>query len=248
MVHPPTLFMRIHKTAGESLVKQIRDRLPADTICPEEFEWRIRRLPPPELRRFSFYQGHISPSALAPVFMNLRVFTLLRNPRERLLSCFHYWKGGSRHARSEFFDTIAPLSLIEFLRSENPVIRRATWNAQARLLAGGRFGEVDGQRQNVFGPWLAEADLAAEALRAVDRFAFVGITERYVTSLQAVYMLLELGQPPPPERINVTSVKPESYAELLALPEIADALSRLTWADQIVYDAVSRKLDRAAQA
>ena len=34
MARQPMLFMRIHKTAGEALAKQVCDRLPADAICP----------------------------------------------------------------------------------------------------------------------------------------------------------------------------------------------------------------------
>jgi hypothetical protein len=244
MADQPTLFMRIHKTAGESLAKQICDRLSPDTVCPEEFEWRVRNLPLTELRQFSFFQGHISPSTLSAAFIPLRVITMLRAPRERLISCFFYWKEGSKHARSEFFDAIAGLSLVEFLRSEDLIIRRATWNVQARLLAGGQFGGVDWQRQNVFGPWLGGSDLATEAVCALDRFAFVGICERYEASLRGVYALLELGEPPLPERLNVTSSRRPGYDELLAIPEIADSLARLTEADQIVYDEACRRLDR----
>jgi hypothetical protein len=234
--------MRIHKTASEALAAQISDRLPQETICPEEFEWRVRGLPSAKLRAFSFFQGHISPATLTAVFNPLRVFTMLRAPKERLLSCFFYWKQGSVVARGEFFDKIALLSLLEFLQSEEPLIRRTTWNVQARLLAGGQFGGVDEHRQNVFGPWLSEQDLAAEAVRALDRFAFVGVTEEYELSLRAAYELMELGQPPPPVRVNVTSSRPASYRELLADRLISQELSRLTWADQIVYDAAYRKL------
>jgi hypothetical protein len=138
------------------------------------------------------------------------------------------------------------MSLVEFLCSEDQVIRRATWNVQARLIAGGQFGGADGHRQNVFGPWLGGSDLAVEAVRALDRFAFVGTAEKYEASLRGVYALLGLGEPPPPEWVNVTSVRPASYGELLAIPEIDDALSRLTEFDQIVYDAACRGLDRWA--
>jgi hypothetical protein len=246
MVCQTTLFMRIHKTAGTALAKQVCDRLAADVVCPAKFEYQVRNLPVAELRQFSFFDGHISPTALSAMLRPLRVFTMLRSPKERLLSCFFYWKEGSKHARSEFFDAISSVSLVEFLRSEDPVIRRATWNVQARLIAGGQFGDADGHRQNVFGPWLGGSDLATEAVRALDRFAFVGTAEEYEASLRGVYALLGLGEPPPPEWVNVTSVRPASYGELLAIPEIDDALSRLTEFDQIVYNAAYRGLDRWA--
>jgi hypothetical protein len=247
MGRQPTLFMRIHKTGGEALAKQLRDRLPADTVCPTEFEWEIRNLSQDSLSRFSFFQGHISPSSLTGAFAPLRVFTMVRSPRERLLSCYFYWKEGSKHARTEFFDTIAGMSLIDFLRSDQPVIRRATWNVQARLLAGGQFGGDDTLRQNVFGPWIGDDDLAVEAINALDRYAFVGVTEEYETSLRKAYELLALGEPPPPERINGTPSRPASYTELLAEPEIANALSRLTATDQIIYNAARQKLHAGPQ-
>jgi hypothetical protein len=243
MAVQPALFMRIHKTAGTALAKQIRDQLPASIICPQQFEWQIRSLPLADLRRFRFFEGHISPAALSAIFTPLRAFTMLRSPAERLLSCFFYWKQGSTHARSEFFDAIAPLSLLEFLRSSDPIIRRATWNVQARLLAGGQFGAVDGQRQTVFGPWLGGTDMADEAVRGLDRFAFVGVAERYEQSLNKAFALLELGKPPPSERINVTSAKPSGYDELLCTPSIADALAALTQADRIVYDEACCRID-----
>ncbi len=242
MTLQPTLFMRIHKTASEALAKQICDRLPAETVCPEQFEWRVRELPAAALSRFNFFHGHISPATLSEVFGPLRVFTMLRDPRERLLSCYYYWRAGSKHARNDFFDAISGLSLLDFLRSDMPIIRRATWNVQARLIAGGQFGGVNHLRQNVFGPWRGENDLAAEAIRALDRFTFVGTAERYELSLRRVYALMELGEPPNPERINITPDKPMSYAELLADPDIANALARLTEADQAVHDTVSVRL------
>jgi len=246
MVRRPTLFMRIHKTAGEAMAKQIRERLPEGSVCPVEFEWQARQLTSAEVRRFDFFQGHISPAALTPACSELQVFTMLRAPMERVLSCYYYWKEGSKYARTEFFDTIARLSLLEFLRSDDPIIRRSTWNVQARLIAGGQFGGVDEQRQNVFGPWLPEPDLAAEAVRSLDRFVFIGTAENYALSLRRVFALLELGVPPPPERFNVSTSRPDSYDALLAVPEIADAAARLTWADQVVYDSVRRKLDSPA--
>jgi len=242
MLQRPTLFMRIHKTASEALAKQVRDRLAPDSVCPEQFEWQVRTLPAERLRRYRFFQGHISPPALTPAVDRLQVFTMLREPRERLLSCFFYWKRSSEQGRGEFFEAVAPLSLLDFLRSDEPIIRRSTWNVQARLLAGGTFGAVDQQRQNVFGPALSESQLADEAIEALRRYAFVGVAEDYELSLRRTYALLALGEPPAPEQINVTAGKPADYAALLADPEIAGALSRLTRVDQTVYEAVRQAL------
>jgi hypothetical protein len=242
MTVPPFLFMRIHKTASEALQKQILDRLPKQDVCPLEFEWAVRALPEARLRAYRVFSGHISPAALSEAVGPPVVVTMLREPRERLLSCYFYWKAGAAHAAGAFFDAIRELSLLEFLRSHNPPIRRAIWNTQARLLAGGQFGGTDELRQTVFGPWLGRDDLASEAIRALDRFEFVGVTEQYALSVGRVYDLLGLGVPPPPERINVTTGKPPSYASLLADPEVLAALAALTDADRVVYEAARSRL------
>jgi hypothetical protein len=236
-----TLFMRIHKTASEALAKQICDRLRPAIMCPDAFEWQIRRRTASELRTFSFFHGHISPTSLSVAFGSLRAFTMLRDPRERLLSCFFFWKGRSLGEQGEFFNRMASLSLLEFLRSREPVVYRATYNVQAKLLAGGQFGATDEQRQNVFGPRIEEDELEAEALRGLDRFAFVGLAERYAISLAHVYALLGLGAPPPPEQLNVTQTRPDSYTDLLADPQIDDALSQLTRVDQVIYETARRR-------
>ena len=153
-----------------------------------------------------------------------------------------------RGTQAAGFSTRSPSCRLPILSSEDPAIRRATWNVQARLLAGGQFGDLDALRQNVFGPWLTDSNLASEAVRALDRFALVGVAERYRTTLHRAYALLDLGAPPPPEQVNVTPTKPATYRELELTPEIAGALSRLTWADQIVYDAACQRLDDQALA
>ena len=43
--------------------------------------------------------------------------------------------------------------------------------------------------------------------------------------------------------MNVNPYRPSDYGELLARPDIADALSGLIGADRVVYDAVSRRLE-----
>jgi hypothetical protein len=239
---PPFLFMRIHKTASEALQKQIFDRVPKEDVCPLEFEWAVRTLSDTRLRTYRYFSGHISPAALSETVGPPLVLTMLRDPRERLLSCYYYWKAGASHATGAFFDAIRGLSLLGFLRCPNPIIRRATWNTQARLLAGGQFGPTDEYRQIVYGPWLGRDDLAAEAIHALGRYALVGITEHYELSLRRACELLELGPPPAPERLNITMAKPASYAPPLADPEIVAALDALTDADRAVYQVARSRL------
>jgi hypothetical protein len=222
--------MRIHKTGSEALAKQIRDRLPPGAVCPHAFEWQIRDLSPEDVGRYRFFQGHITASSLSAAFDDLRVFTMLRDPRERVLSSYFYWKEGAKFASTPFFRAIADMSLIDFLTSNLPLIRRATWNVQARLIAGGQFGGADALRQNVFGPWLSETELIDAANMAIGRFAFIGIAERYEAALRGAYDLLGLGNPPAAERHNITSAKPASYA-----------LDKITRADQAVYEAAARR-------
>jgi hypothetical protein len=184
MLHQPTLFMRIHKTAGEALAKQIRDRLPAEAFV-EQFEWQVRSLPLTTLRQFSFFQGHISPSALSTTFAPLRVFTILRAPMERLLSCFFYWKQGANSAKANSSRRSRHCHcLISAFGGPDPSTRHV--ECAGPIAGRWQFGGADHQRQNVFGPWLSSP--GGRSLRALPRFAFVGVAEsRGLTRGNACY-------------------------------------------------------------
>ena len=238
-------FLHIHKTAGTSLKRQLFQNLPADIMCPCDFEWQVRQLDPAELKRFAIFCGHISAAALPFAASELTQITMLREPRVRLLSALAFWKAIAPHnLNNAFFRAVAPLSLLEFLRDDSPIIRRATWNVQARLLAGGHFGPSNDLRTNVYGPDVDADQLVERAEIGLQSFALVGISERYAESLGLARDLLGLPGPRTPEAHNISGRSPEVYLRVMDDPDVAAALNERTEIDSAIYAAALRRLDR----
>jgi hypothetical protein len=241
------LFMHIHKTAGTAMSKQLFSHWPGHQICPARFECQVLRIDPVQLSQFTIFFGHITPAALAPVVGPLKYMTILREPRTRLLSAYFFWKDiAARSQNNGFFRRLRDLSLLEFLQSNDPLIWRATWNVQARLIAGGRYGATNDCRTNVFGPQGSPEEISRAAMSGLDRFELVGIAEHYLDTMALAFRLQgDEIQPPAPELHNVGANKPEGgYEPFLADAHIAAALERLTDIDVQIYEAASARLSR----
>jgi hypothetical protein len=79
-------FLHIRKTAGTALTRLLFQGLPAHVVCPYAFEWQVRQRDPAGIRRLSIFCGHISVVALPFEPSELTRFSMLREPRVRLLS------------------------------------------------------------------------------------------------------------------------------------------------------------------
>lgn len=239
------LFMHIHKTAGTALAAQLFSHRSSQEICPARFECQVLRMDPILLNQFKIFVGHITPAALLSVGGPLQCVTILREPRIRLLSAFFFWKEiAARSPHNVFFARLRNLSLLEFLQSDDPLIWHATWNVQARLFAGGRYGAVNDCRTNVLGPSGSPREIARAAIAGLDRFEVVGIAERYSETLTLAFRSQECELPlPTPERHNRGMNIPQGgYEPFLTDSRIAAALDRLTEIDSEVYQIASARL------
>jgi hypothetical protein len=205
----------------------------------------VRQLDYVALSHFGFFFGHISPAALPFLPSDLSCITMLREPRVRLLSAYAFWKYlAPFNPHNEFFRAIASLTLLQFLQDESPVVRRATWNVQARLLAGGHFGTTDDHRTNVFGPEIGADELADLAEEKLDTFTLVGATEHYAGSLKLACELLGLPKPAFPVTRFRSGATRETYAEMMADAKIMEAIYARTDIDVKVYATALRRLNR----
>ena len=110
----------MQKTAGESFLNHLTPIFPPDSICPYYFEHNLQEGPTPHT--WQVFVGHISPGALAEFFPETNLILMLRDPRERLISAYFYWR---QHAAtvaptSEFFARIEKMSFLEFLTDKRP--------------------------------------------------------------------------------------------------------------------------------
>jgi hypothetical protein len=247
---PPRLvFIHIMKTAGNALRRRLEQLVPPGTVRPEELG-RPGAHPPEALLPWRLIAGHITAADAAHVPGPKRVFTVLREPKERLLSLYVFW---SRHsdaaiaAQNLTQQRIARASTLpDFLRSRDPELRGNLHNAMTALLAGDYRYAGDGTYRHRYlpgEPRLTAAELLARALAtlvSLDYVAFVDRLEEDRPGLMAALGLPDLGPLTQENTRDKVSDVLEPARPVEVTPEVDRELNRLTELDRILYRMARR--------
>jgi len=84
------IFLHIPKTAGQSVHAFLKAGIPAAEICPARENWQLTGTSIAELRRYRLFSGHLDWVQLDCVGGNPFIFTILREPVERILSFYFF--------------------------------------------------------------------------------------------------------------------------------------------------------------
>ena len=144
---PRLVFLHVPRTGGTTLHHHLSAHFAPDEICPERFS-RLNRYSPEQLEKWRFFSGHFNADEIRRIPGPLFIVTILRNPIERLLSNYYFWK---RH-RLETIEKhrldgpriIKGGDLADFLRSNHVGILDSTNNMMARRFAGQVHAWPDG--------------------------------------------------------------------------------------------------------
>ncbi len=189
---PAYYFFHIPKTAGTSLTSLLKGLFGPDNTCPARLWSQMLDIDPVQRDRYALYAGHFYTMLNCVVDRPLRSFVFLRDPVERAVS--HY-----RHilrAPDHYLHALAHQSgtLERFL--QQPVARHMFNDFQAKALVR-RFDPIaiastlpaaalrQAQLEKIIETQdvgLAGHELMNRAQKALDRFACVGITERFEES------------------------------------------------------------------
>lgn len=247
---PALGFLHFEKCGGVALVRWL-----AGQFHPRQIDPDLARAAPPHqfaravsgvgtwVGRYPLTWGHYDLGAFERFAGERLVFTMLREPRARLVSLYHYW----RSVRPEKLDDPAtdPLvgvahrcDLAGFLQNDSPLLRDYIDNVYARRLTG-RY--ATGEPADRLRTDRAGTLAAAEA--ALARLAFVGITERLDETAHRLAAVI--GAAPPPAAGLRANVAAENHAdpsgwfrrvERQAITQEAEAeLDRLTDLDSVLY-------------
>ncbi|WP_428376860.1 YkvA family protein [Lichenicoccus sp.] len=253
---PKVRFLHFEKTAGSSLVVALQSQFHPLQIHSATALKTIAALEPDRLsclvaahRRADLAWGHYDlPSLLCldgddPCFR----LCLLRDPRQRILSLYYFWKGNldepGRHVR-----LARENDLLAFLRLREPAIRNEIDNLYVRRLTG--LYATDAADPLDAGP-----DQALQAARqAIGTLDFVGLSERLGDSLAVLGAVLGFTPPRRTPKVNVQAdlerhaLKPvRAIARETITPEIDAELASLTRLDIVLYRSAERRLDQLMQ-
>lgn len=261
---PDLGFLHFEKCGGVGLVHWLSGRFHPDQIDPDP--WRAA--PPSnfyrapnglgrECARYPLLWGHFGLDALRRIDSagdaGRFVFTLLREPKARLVSLYQYW----RSVNPEMIDDLAhdPIvgaahrhDLLGFLRDPEPLLRDYLDNVYVRRLTG---HYLTGAARDL----LAEDPVGAlaAAAAALDGLGFVGITECLDESAARLASRIGIAPPVASVRGNVAAENHEDpsgwfrrIGRMEITPEADAALDELTVLDRELYARARARFDAGA--
>jgi hypothetical protein len=179
----------------------------------------------------------------------LFIVTVLRNPIERLLSNYHFWK---RH-KADYIERKGLIALqvtkagtlLDFLRNDNPHIFPTATNWMTSQLAGAVLATPDGyalMRDGEQIGWLSDAQLVSRALQNLLSFDVIGD----ISQLAEIYgrVAQKFGMAPLTEIVRLNTREDEHelmdpYIREEITPEIQSLLEEKTHLDRMVYQLAS---------
>jgi len=164
-------FCHIPKTAGMTFRTIVEDYFDCNEICPATLNAQIDEIPQAELEKYRLFRGHL-------VFVNLpellpnRNFvnvTVLRDPIARVISHYDYIR---RTPGDPHYEAVSNMTIEEF--SQKLTVGKVGKNIQTYYVA---------KTQRFHLEKLSGQDVLEIAKESIDRFAFVGLLERFQDSL-----------------------------------------------------------------
>ena len=235
------VFLHIEKTAGTTAHHVLAPHFPEDQVCPVRFGLHLPFWEKARLARYRFFSLHASLRMIDPIPGPKKVVTFLREPVERLLSHYNFW----RSLRDEVIDEehlehiryVKHLALKDLLSPTPLATTPDFWNLHTQRLAGDLFMAPSGRA------WRDEHELLDSALANLENMATVGITEYPELSFQRIAEDLDIPNRYDGMRLNVTANiredEPHRFERLEEGPmddETAERLDRATRLDRRVYD------------
>ena len=181
----PAIFLHIQKTAGTSLVHAAAEQYGAASIISHgDYIGKS----PLELSNIHFISGHFGYAYIEPIIQNRKIFTFLREPRERIVSLYYYFRSQPIETYP-IYKLAHENSLEVFLKLafSDAQVRARIWNHQTWQLAYGYNTDPGRRFMKSFTP-IQLLSLANYNLR---KMHFVGLVESFDQDIGKLARLLK---------------------------------------------------------
>lgn len=239
---PKLVLMHIPKTGGTSLHFHFSQHFLPEEICPERFS-RLDNIDPNQLKKYKYFSGHYNFQQIRFIPGPKCIVTLLRDPVDRILSNYYFWK---RHSWDliKLHQLRGPeiakrTNLLEFLR--NPEVADSTSNMMTRFLAGGVNVQEDFSYKFSAGCHsfaISDLEVVSMAIFNLSSVDFIGFS----TEMHEIYarVAAKFSMKPVSEivRLNTRHDKQENFDEVadeVINREIKRELNELTRLDRMLY-------------
>ncbi len=252
----PVSFLHFERTGGTTLAAALTDKFHPLQIEDNRLQHETSHLNREQmaaradaLRSCKLIWGHYDLPALRRLGPDHCLLTMLREPVPRILSLYYFWRSVHPSQLADMSDTrvllAQKLDLLSFLQSDHQPLRDTIDNVYVRRLTG-LYGSgtphdpLEGDPENAL----------SCAVAALERFAFVGISDHMRESFRGIQDVLrvDLGES---QRLNDAASNPALQPTLYrhvaregTNSDIQSALDRLTRLDCILYDAARTRILR----
>ncbi|WP_270936782.1 sulfotransferase family 2 domain-containing protein [Falsiroseomonas oryzae] len=242
---PRIVFLHMMKTAGTSIRRRLEELAEGEPVFRREKDGRPGDVPAADLARYRVVMGHFNILDARHVPEPRRIFTVLREPRERLVSFYHFLH---RH-RAEVVEErgmerariARACTLEQFLAHPDPGVRGTLQNVMTCTLAGD-YRPIGADRY--LQPWESPRDaitgpeLLRRALGNLFALDFVTFVDRLEEDRPRLMQALGLPDTGPLPRENTRDevnpvVEPRPEPEIT--PRAGALLRRLTDLDRVLY-------------
>ncbi|NJR63267.1 MAG: sulfotransferase family 2 domain-containing protein [Cyanobacteria bacterium CRU_2_1] len=164
-------FSHIPKTAGMTFRTIVEDYFSVEEICPATLNAQLAKIPFEELQKYRLLRGHLGFINIPELIpgKNIVNVTFLREPVARVISHYEYIR---RMPGDPHYEAVKDMTLEEF--AQKLTAGKVRKNIQTYHIAKTHRFKLDG---------LSPTEILELAKESLDRFAFVGLVERFQDSL-----------------------------------------------------------------
>ena len=230
------VFQHLPKCGGTSVHELLQAHFPPERVCPERFNELIY-YPQARLDDYRYYSGHYDRNNVLFIPKPVRVITLLREPKERIISLYRFWRAHREESITEHHyaaKLAREMSLLQFLRHRADSVPENVNNYMTRYLSG--YTELDPNGEFSHSP----KKMLTQAAAHLDSMDCFGLLEYFEDFIHLLFQRLQLPIPDEMPRLKdhrrFTEDPGLDHVELAPIsPEIQLELHKLTELDSCLY-------------